>query len=669
MVSSCKKGNFLVRRNRMDVKFAVVLAVLVFAIAMVSDRQSWCAVHVIGANAYELCGGDDSDGDQKICCPTGNTCCRVTTSDSNDNFSWGCIASDMGAGNATCCSDDDERNTGCPAGYECRRTEHKEHQVGGSSVVSYDCFLPKEENVANFENGSSNHYDYDPLMQVLPRYRLCRAEENNKQLYGLPVVPRSPTPQVKAEISYYSNLGPIDDTANNQLSKIDMALVIVHGAIRNGDDYFCSAKATIDLQDRFGKTKTAAGGANKTTVLVVAPTFLSTPTLTNGDAVGVKKEERVLHATVNHSSSFLYWNEANDRDGSWRYGADASGPIPGISSYDVMDAIVLNLRSTRLFPNLRRIAVAGHSSGGQFVQRWSILTPSEVWSPFSSSTSFSTQKTAIGPEEPVPFISKSNDENDSVALHAVVANPSNYVYFTPLRFLNNDSGSSKNNKHHLRNGNNETMHYYSYWKVPLKVNSENGSKYKDCPFYNQWEYGLDDGGNTDVPYRQRAIARESKSKIIERYLKDRSVSYLIGDLDRCDDGDDNDGNNNNSKNSTRNRCQSHGLETTCADELQGRNRYERNARYLASLRLYYCQQQTLQQHNTTKMKTKTRTTGALTLTESAEDSAACGRIFANKNTNTIGNHRRVIVPNVGHDHSMMFQSKEGIDAIYYRTVR
>ena len=27
-------------------------------------------------------------------------------------------------------------------------------------------------------------------------------------------------------------------------------------------------------------------------------------------------------------------------------------------------------------------------------------------------------------------------------------------------------------------------------------------------------------------------------------------------------------------------------------------------------------------------------------------------------------HRRVVVPNVGHDHSMMFQSIEGINAIY-----
>jgi hypothetical protein len=56
------------------------------------------------------------------------------------------------------------------------------------------------------------------------------------------------------------------------------------------------------------------------------------------------------------------------------------------------------------------------------------------------------------------------------------------------------------------------------------------------------------------------------------------------------------------------------------DQLQGKNRFERNAHYFASLlRLGYGN----------------------------------------------GNHRHVIVPDVGHDHSMMFQSQEGIQALYY----
>jgi hypothetical protein len=57
-------------------------------------------------------------------------------------------------------------------------------------------------------------------------------------------------------------------------------------------------------------------------------------------------------------------------------------------------------------------------------------------------------------------------------------------------------------------------------------------------------------------------------------LASRAVVYLVGGLDRCNISD-----------FTENGwCQSHGLETTCMDMLQGLQRWQRHHLYLSMLR-------------------------------------------------------------------------------------
>lgn len=612
------------------------------------------------AFAYEICGSGNHDGDSEgtfwlsqndksastsnsnsnimkvndkgFYCPSQNTCCRMMVEGDVD-WSWGCVASDMGARNATCCSDND-RNTGCPSGFECRRRRSEERSL---SLV-FDCV----RSTTNRSNGQDDNGD--PLMKVLPRYRLCRAEESNRILYGLTVpVPSSKLLDSKAsignqsqsQIAYYSNLGPIESNAQNKdmdkddlrrrLSGVEMALVIVHGANRNGDDYFCSAKATIGLQKRYN-------AANNNTILVIAPLFLQSPNATS-------KYHPLRAKKTFDSSSFLYWKDIEDKDGSWRYGADASGPVMGVSSFDAMDAILKQLQNTRVLPNLRRVVVAGHSSGGQFVQRWSLLTPSDVWP-----SSLALQKE----NKMKSWDNGKNTTHKYTTIKAIVANPSSYAYLTPLRFFDNIRKSNDNingishingsdsisrNRRTESSSNNITMNksksnlHDSSWKVP---------PIEDCPGYNQWEWGMDDGGPLDVPYRKRALSRHGRSGIIDRYLQHRSVIYLVGNLDRCSPEIGN--------------CESHGLETTCADELQGRNRYERNAQYFASLELV------AGDHKYAGDPTAVETS---TFLERNHD----GRI--RKSPYLIPHqHRKIVVLNVGHDHSMMFQSNEGIIAIY-----
>jgi pimeloyl-ACP methyl ester carboxylesterase len=415
------------------------------------------AISVI-VSAVEQCPVERGGG----LCPDGNTCCP------RYDGSSGCIPNDMGKYTATCCPD---RETGCPVGYAC-------------DAIGKGCFVVNQTKYS------------DKLVQVLPRYRLCNAS-GIEHVYGLNMGNDS-------ELAYYSSHGPIETllsrgkTYNN--SAIDMALLVIHGAGRNGDDYFCTAKAAVELQNSFKN------------VLIIAPQFYS------------ETDERP-------QPSLLYWR--NDKDGPWRYGADSLGPQQ-VGSFSALDIMIQKIWDQ--LPHLERLVVAGHSSGGQIVQRWSLL--SSIWDPEK--------------------------------MLAVVANPSSFAYLSPLRVAN------------------------GRWEIP-----------SGCPQYDQWEWGLSRGGSIDVPYRDRAV--QNVSGLILRF-QDRQVTYLAGSQDRCNVSD------------FEGWCYSHGLETTCMDEVQGKTRLKRSALYLSSLR---------------RLGFK-------------------------------GSHRHRIVPGVGHDHAMMFQSPCGIDTLFGR---
>jgi len=259
-------------------------------------------IQILWVEAFERCSQDLGGG----ICPDGSTCCRKFDGKS------GCIPSDMGRYNATCCSD--HGMTGCPLGYACSDIVGDE---GGCQVVNRSSYT-------------------DPLVQHLPRYVLCDATGID-HVYGLTISNGS-------EFAYYSSHGSIDGISSrvfptNHSQEIQMALILIHGASRNGDDYFCTARACADLQDTYEN------------VLVIAPQFYSE------NDVRPRKE-------------LLYWD--SDKDGSWRYGADAIGPVPDISSFSCLDKLIDLL--WRNIDTLKEIVIAGHSSGGQTVQRWSLLT-------------------------------------------------------------------------------------------------------------------------------------------------------------------------------------------------------------------------------------------------------------------------------------------------------
>jgi pimeloyl-ACP methyl ester carboxylesterase len=158
---------------------------------------------------------------------------------------------------------------------------------------------------------------------------------------------------------------------SNPLPDITRAVLVLHGVLRNADDYF---RAALSAQ-------AAAGDVGKTT-LMIAPQFLIAQ-----DVDAFKLPAQTLRWS-------LY---------GWQGGEPALAPSPA-SSFDALDAILAKLADRKLFPNLKEVVVFGHSGGGQVVQRYAI---------------------AVKGDQALL--------RENIGVRYVVANPSSYAYFTKER--------------------------------------------------------------------------------------------------------------------------------------------------------------------------------------------------------------------------------------------
>ena len=198
------------------------------------------------------------------------------------------------------------------------------------------------------------------------------------------------------ELAYCSNADP--ERAN---AAVRTVVVAMHGSERNACDY---AGYAVD-------SASAAGTLEST--LVVAPKFAASDDLSDED------------------TSTLYWTDSSD---GWRSGeASLTDPLPRpwtISSFAALDELVATVDDTAKFPNLTRVVVAGHSAGGQVVNRYSLGTP--------------------GPSG-----------DDAVDVRYVVMNPSSYVYLSAARFTDRGFG------------------------IPT------ADQIAQCPDYDQYKYGME----------------------------------------------------------------------------------------------------------------------------------------------------------------------------------
>ena len=121
--------------------------------------------------------------------------------------------------------------------------------------------------------------------------------------------------------------------------QIAHALIVVHGALRNADNYFQSALAAAFLAGALADTQ------------VIAPRFGA-----GGAAAGSDPPE----------SGEVKWP-----GGDWRAGGFAASEH-GLTSFDVIDGLLAALADRKVFPNLKDVVLAGHSAGGVFVHLYSI---------------------------------------------------------------------------------------------------------------------------------------------------------------------------------------------------------------------------------------------------------------------------------------------------------
>jgi hypothetical protein len=126
------------------------------------------------------------------------------------------------------------------------------------------------------------------------------------------------------------------DTKND---KVTRALVMVHGAGRDADNYFRTALAAAFL----------AGALEDT--IIISPRFAS-------------NDGRGCRDTL--APNEINWSCSGD---SWRSGGVATSNSK-LTAYDFADEILRKLARKDVFPNLKAIVVSGHSAGGQYVTRY-----------------------------------------------------------------------------------------------------------------------------------------------------------------------------------------------------------------------------------------------------------------------------------------------------------
>jgi pimeloyl-ACP methyl ester carboxylesterase len=155
--------------------------------------------------------------------------------------------------------------------------------------------------------------------------------------------------------------------------EVTRVVVIFHGAGRNAVGYFKTALKAREL-----------AGEQGVGAMIIAPHFLETADLERNPPADAK--------------ALLRWKPSR-----WKHGWPASAPAP-LSSFDAIDAIVDRLADRTIFPKLGQVVLAGHSAGGQILQRYAVVGPG------------APKLSALG-----------------IHVRYVVANPSSYAYFSKDR--------------------------------------------------------------------------------------------------------------------------------------------------------------------------------------------------------------------------------------------
>ena len=228
-------------------------------------------------------------------------------------------------------------------------------------------------------------------------------------------------------------------------TRITRALVMVHGTGRNADHYFLTAASAAFLAHALEDT------------LVIAPHMI----------------DRTDRAEPNE----IAWQT------SWRTGGPALADA-SLSSFDFVDEILRKLAKKAVFPNLKHIVVAGHSAGGQYVNRYAM----------------------------------SNKVHDTlgVAVSYVVANPSSYAWPDKVRPLvegDAEPAAAKDGWNYMPSAN----------PLPPHTNFTFGPfDATKAPTYNNWPAGFEN---------RTGYTAQLTNEQLRKQLVERPTTFLLGQVD------------------------------------------------------------------------------------------------------------------------------------------
>lgn len=196
---------------------------------------------------------------------------------------------------------------------------------------------------------------------------------------------------------YYSNYSL--ENSNENISRV---IIVFHGTNRNADTYF-----------EYVRDAAIMAGNYEDSTVIIAPYFM----IPDDDP----------------PENFLYWNF----NSGWKKGDKSSSSLNNrISAFALVDTILE--RISQNYNNLTNIVIAGHSAGGQFVNRYAAGSQME---------------------------NKIRD-NFGINIHYIIANPSSYLYFDNKRRVEGTIDS---------------------FEVPTGISC--------LSYYNEYKYGLDDLNN------------------------------------------------------------------------------------------------------------------------------------------------------------------------------
>ncbi len=247
---------------------------------------------------------------------------------------------------------------------------------------------------------------------------------------------------------------------------VTRAVVVVHGGSRDADVNFRHILAGAFL----------AGALDDT--VIVSPRFAS-----NHEAIAQQLSgEDAVAAARAPARDKLAANELNwiSQFGGRHWNSGALAANARVTSYEVIDEILRKLANKAVFPNLKSIVVAGHSSGGQFVSRYQMVNRVH--------------------------------EQLGVRITYLVSNPGAYTYLDNLRPTAAALSAAASGA------------VPAYFASPDKP-APAYAPYADgrhCTTYNDWPYGL----QNRVAYAALSTEEQLKSQALSR-----PTTFVLGQLD------------------------------------------------------------------------------------------------------------------------------------------